>query len=110
MGLTEENWDYWRFALGGVLQHEGDQHVHLISSYLTVLHEDVHVLNPSTLYIAQGLGGSLYAFTDGRLEAVWGSGAYLSHACYGHELGVPTFELACLPNSHKLPDHRGDLS
>ena len=50
---------------------------------------------------------ALSTFADGRFEAVWRSGAYLSQARYGHELGVPPLALACSPIFHEFTRPQG---
>lgn len=56
-------------VLGGVFQEEGDLEVHLVGPDLVVLHEDLLLLHPRTLDVAQRLGGSLEAPLDRVLEA-----------------------------------------
>jgi hypothetical protein len=70
MSLTEGNWDYGRGVLCGVLEHEGDGQVHFVADDVVVFHEDVHVLDPATLYVAQGPRGTFYALPYGLLKAV----------------------------------------
>src|SRR5829696_748348 len=70
--------------LGTVLQDERDVYVDLVASDLAVLYEDVHVLDPTTLHVAQRLVGSVYAFLDGFLKTIRMDGAQLGYACNSH--------------------------
>ncbi len=77
----------WPLSLGGALfKDEGDVHVDLVTLDVAVLDEDVHVLYPATLYVAQRLVCAVYAFLDGLLKALWVHGAQLRYACNSHSL------------------------
>jgi hypothetical protein len=73
-------------SLGAVLQDERDVHVDLVALDVAVINEDVHVLYPATLHVAQRLVCAVYAFLDGLLEAFWVNGAQLRYACNRHSL------------------------
>src|SRR5215211_3376369 len=52
-----------------LLKHEGDFQVHLVAFDVAVLDHDVLILDPSPLYVPEGLGGPGYALLDGILKA-----------------------------------------
>src|SRR5215208_7343084 len=52
-----------------LLKHEGDFQVHLVAFDVAVLDHDVLILDPSPLYVPQGLGGPGYALLNGVLKA-----------------------------------------
>src|SRR3712207_4217148 len=74
------------FSLGAVLQDEGDRHVGLVADDVAVLDEDVHVLNPGTLYAPKRLIGAGDGLVYGVLEAVLRDGAQLGYSCDAHML------------------------
>src|SRR5215204_6870411 len=52
-----------------LLQHEGNFKVDLVAFDVALFDHDVLILDPSTLYVPQGLGGPSYALLDGVLKA-----------------------------------------
>src|SRR5215213_5218215 len=74
------------FFLGAVFEDEGDLQVDLVALDVTVLYEDIHVLDPATLHVAQRLVSTVYGFLDGLLKALWVDGAQLRYACNSHTL------------------------
>jgi hypothetical protein len=55
--------------LEGILQHEGDLQVDLVTGYVAVLDHDVQILHPRALDVPQGLVGTRYSLLDGILKA-----------------------------------------
>src|SRR5215216_8132266 len=84
--------------LGALLQDEGNGYVDLVALDVAVIDEDVHVLDPTALYVAQRLVGPIYAFLYSFLEAIRMDGAQLGYACNSHtSVRLPPFcELARL--------------
>src|SRR5215203_389819 len=76
--------------LGAVLQHEGYLEVDLVACDVALLDQDVHVLNPGALNVAQALVGPIEGFPYGCLKAIRGNGAYLVDARYAHACISPS--------------------
>src|SRR5215212_10907864 len=52
------------------VKHEGNLKVYLVALYVALFDHDVLILDPSALYVPQGLGGPSYALLDGVLETL----------------------------------------
>jgi len=66
------------------VQHEGDLEVHLVALDVAVFDHDVLILNPSALYVPQGLSGPTYGLLDGVLKALLLDSADLSYRSNTH--------------------------
>src|SRR5215217_339090 len=67
-----------------LLKHEGNFEVDLVAFDVAVLDHDVLILDPSALYVPEGLGGPSYALLDGVLEARIRDSADLCHCSNAH--------------------------
>src|SRR5829696_5081231 len=77
-----------------LLQHEGNFKVDLVANYVAVFDHDVLILDPSALYVPEGLGGPSYALLDGVLKARIRDSADLCHCSNAHIfLSHPLFRM-----------------
>src|SRR5829696_7732739 len=67
-----------------LLQHEGNFKVDLVARDVAVFDHDVLILDPSALYVPEGLGGPSYALLDGVLEALIRDSADFCHCSNAH--------------------------
>src|SRR5215212_7798508 len=82
------------------VKHEGNLKVDLVALYVALFDHDVLILDPSALYVPQGLGGPSYALLDGVLETLIRDSAdfcycsnahiFLSHPLFGCSLTTTT--------------------
>src|SRR5215203_3466561 len=76
------------------VQHEGYFKVDLVALYVAVFDHDVLILDPSALYVPEGLGGPSYALLDGVLKARIRDSADLCHCSNAHIfLSHPLFRM-----------------
>src|ERR671932_2745025 len=75
-------------ALSGLLslfQDERDRQVDLVADDVAVLDQHVLVLDPSTLNVPEGAGGTLDGHVNRVLKALIGGGTQLCYASYAHK-------------------------
>src|SRR5215204_6050715 len=82
-------------------QSEGYFKVDLVAFDVAVFDHDVLILDPSALYVPEGLGGPSYALLDGVLKALLRNSADLCHRSNAHIfLSHPLFGCSLTTTTH----------
>src|ERR687886_2855358 len=72
-------------GLLSLFQDERDRQVNLVADDVAVLDQHVLVLDPSTLDVPEGTGGTLDGHVNRVLKALIGGGTQLCYASYAHK-------------------------